>query len=1134
MSAFGRDLAALREQARLALEGFLQGVLDEPANAAELGSRRDLQALAKVLWAEGLALACRLLFLLKLEAPRDPRRAPGFTSDPPFRARYSPSAALAPRARAELAGASDRAACGVPLAADLRALFALFQGDDALGGLVVHPIEGGIFCREATTLLDRLTWPEHAVALLLDGLVWTPRGEGRVDRSRIRYEDLDVEDLGHVYEALLDIEPGIAAEPMCRLRRRSLEIVVPAAEGDRHGARKPSPAGGQASTRGAKSRASITRVEEIPAGRFFLRAGLGRKAAGSYYTPGALVRFLVREALGPRIAERSPADDPRPSALLSLKVLDPAMGSGHFLVEACRVLGDSLLAACHACLALAAEAERAGDAVRARELRGRVDELPGGGRGLAMEGEALPSPEAISASRRLIAMHCLYGVDKDPIAVELAKLSLWLESHSGALPPAYLDRRLLTGDSLTGPLLKELVRSPRWGEPLAGPLAARLQERFAEAMTTPEGRARDEAIEPLRLLAAAWSGGVMLGDGADDEAYEALARAVAAKEDAPASPVLARMVAAGSHGVAYELAFPEVFGAPDGQSAGRPRGGFDAVLGNPPWDAMQPLAKEFYAALDLRILDAPTRLERAGVLSRFAKDAAVERAFSEYVAGFEALKRVVDRCFAHVNRRDGGAPSSAVTDRWQCFAERGRDLLGEGGALALVLPSAFHANQSATGVRQLFLNEMQILACFSFENRRGIFDIHGSFRFDLVVARRGGSPTGSFACAFRLRDVEWLSQGRSDALCYTRAFIETTGGPYLTFPELGAAGDVEVARACFEGAESMGAARRRLGIRIHVEIDMSKGAHLFTPVEKESCLAPDLDPREPAVARALLARGYLPLHEGKTFHQYTDRWEERPRYLVAAAAVAGRAGWARAARHYRLSFRAVASSTNERTAIMALLPPGVVFGNSSPCEREPDGRPHSSALLLLACVNSFVFDWCVRQRSAANINLFILDGCPVPTAALSPPLAGFLIHAALRLTCTHEGYAPLFHEQLGSAWREAAPPFTWPVLRAESDRWAVRAAADAVVARAYGLSRAQYARVLASFRHKGFPRAPELCLGAFDALLARGDHEFVRMFDPYADILPVMRLPEPAAEWQPAAASMGMGAPERRRRRADE
>lgn len=1103
MSASGRDLTALREQARRALEGFLQGVLDEPANAAELGSRRDLQALARALWAEGLALACRLLFLLKLEAPRDPRRAPGFTSDPRFLARYSPSAALAPRARAELDGASDRAACGALLAANLRGLFALFQRGDPLGGPVVHPLGGGIFCPEATALLDRLTWPEHAVALLLDGLVWTPRGEGCVDRRRIRYEDLEVEDLGHVYEALLDIEPGIAAEPMCRLRRRSLEIVVPAAEGDRHGARKPSPAGGQASTRGAKSKASIARVEEIPAGRFFLRAGLGRKAAGSYYTPGALVRFLVREALDPRIAERSPPDDPRPSALLSIKVLDPAMGSGHFLVEACRVLGDSLLAACLACLALAAKAERGGDTVRARELRGRLDELPGGGCGIATEGEALPSSEAISASRRLIAMHCLYGVDKDPIAVELAKLSLWLESHSDAFPPAHLDRRLRTGDSLTGPFLKELVRFPRRGEPLDEPLAARLRERFAEAMTAPEGRARDEAVEPLRLLAAAWSGGVMLGDGADDEAYKVLARAVAAKEDAPASPALARMVAAGIHGVAYELAFPEVFGAPNG--------GFDAVVGNPPWDAMQPLAKEFYAALDLRILDAPTRLERAGVLSRFAKDAAVERAFSDYVAGFEALKRVVHRCFAHVNRRDGGAPSGAVTDRWQCFAERGRDLLGEGGALAMVLPSAFHANQSATGVRHLFLNEMQLLACFSFENRRGIFDIHGSFRFDLVVARRGGSPTGAFACAFRLLDVAWLSQGRSDALCYTRAFIETTGGPYLTFPELGAAGDVEVARACFEGAESMGAARRRLGIRIHVEIDMSKGAHLFTPVERESCLNPDLDPRDPAVASTLFARGYMPLHEGKTFHQYTDRWEERPRYLVAAAAVAGRAGWARAARHYRLSFRAVASSTNERTAIMALLPPGVVFGNSSPCEREPEGRPHSSALLLLACVNSFAFDWCVRQKSAANINLFILDGCPVPAAALSPPLAGFLIHAALRLTCTHEGYAPLFHEQLGSAWREAAPPFTWPVLGGEGDRWAVRAAADAVVARAYGLSRAQYARVLASFRHKSFPRAPELCLGAFDALLARGDHEFVRMFDPYADIPPVTTLPVPAA-----------------------
>ena len=93
----------------------------------------------------------------------------------------------------------------------------------------------------------------------------------------------------------------------------------------------------------------VTWIEDIPAGRFFLRAGIGRKASGSYYTPHAFVRFLVREALAPQIAARSPDTDPDPAAILALKVVDPAMGSGHFLVEACRYLADALYAACRLC-----------------------------------------------------------------------------------------------------------------------------------------------------------------------------------------------------------------------------------------------------------------------------------------------------------------------------------------------------------------------------------------------------------------------------------------------------------------------------------------------------------------------------------------------------------------------------------------------------------------------------------------------------------------------------------------------------------------------------------------------------------------------------------------------------------------
>jgi hypothetical protein len=214
-----------------------------------------------------------------------------------------------------------------------------------------------------------------------------------------------------------------------------------------------------------------------------------------------------------------------------------------------------------------------------------------------------------------------------------------------------------------------------------------------------------------------------------------------------------------------------------------------------------------------------------------------------------------------------------------------------------------------------------------------------------------------------------------------------------------------------------------------------------------------------------------------------------------------------------MAFRDIASSTNERTGIFCMLPAGVVFGNTAPCERELQQRPHSTALILQACLNSFSFDWTLRQKSAAHVNLFILDGCPLPTIShFTTQTSRFLVHAALRLTCNHAGYEPLWYEQLGDAWREPKAPFAWPVLEGDDERWAVRAAIDAVVADAYGLSREQYAHVLSSFSHRSYPKAPELCLARYDELQGIGLEAFTRKYDPYWDIPLNENLPEPVIE----------------------
>ncbi len=1110
----------LRIQARAAVEGFLQAVLEDPANADRLRRHTDRNRLARRLWEEGLVLVYRLLFILKLESAADPARAFSFASTALWRHALSPNQALGPLVRRHLDQGQET---GRMLADGLRTVFRVFRDGLSCSELAIAPLGGALFSGGSTPLLDALHWSERAAALLLDRLLWTtPKGR---ERERVQYGPLDVEELGRVYEALLELEPGIASKPMIRLRRARLEVVVPMER-----------AGHIAAADGADDDetpddSSVVRKHDIPAGRFYLRVGLGRKATGSYYTPHEFVRFLVRETLGETVAVRSPDHDPNPAGILSLKIVDPATGSGHFLVEACRFLGEALYAACRLCdtqaaAADAAAARAAGDQrtkllARAETLRTRVADLPDPDRALlaylpsrANEGgdSGISQSRALAICRRLVAVHCLYGVDRNPLAVELAKLSLWLESYAEGLPLTFLDHRLVHGDSLGGPFFTQLASLPVGGGPLdpllargvAEHLAIALQEALAEVRALQATVGRDAAdlalkeaakvrldatLHPLRQLARAWSGAVMLGlRGADDE-FLALIRLVATNGTWPEKLTRRQgaLLAAGRAALPWDLTFPEVF-QPD--AAGLPTGGFDAVLGNPPWDMVQQNSKEFLAGFDLSILNAPTKREARGKQAWLLTDPLIAAAFQTYQENFAHQHRVVDRLYAHQKVAVSGQPTAGKLDTFRVFAERTLRLAGPQGVIGMVVPSSFHANEGATGIRRLYLRETELRTCLSFENTRKLFDINLRQKFALVVARRPG-PTREVRCGFYLDDIAQVDDP-ARIMCYDQAFIEESGGAHLNFLELRSTADLAIARRVFLAHPSLRDWTSRRGIVLGREMNITDDAHRVTPV-----------------ARLRSGRqGFLLLHEGKTIQQFDDRWDAGARYAVALSALDDKPAWREAARFFRLALRRIARSTDERTAIAAFTSPGYVFNNTAQAERAPQQRCNAVALQLCALINSFTFDWALRQKTAATINLFILEACPV--CELPPQAARFLAHGALRLSSNHAAYAPLWREQVGNAWHEAKPHTGWPAMATEPGRWQLRAAIDAVVAQAYGIDRADYQRVLASFAHKHFPSAPGLCLAAFDALTEQGLAAFCHAHDPYDDIALVTGVASPS------------------------
>jgi hypothetical protein len=180
----------------------------------------------------------------------------------------------------------------------------------------------------------------------------------------------------------------------------------------------------------------------------------------------------------------------------------------------------------------------------------------------------------------------------------------------------------------------------------------------------------------------------------------------------------------------------------------------------------------------------------------------------------------------------------------------------------------------------------------------------------------------------------------------------------------------------------------------------------------------------------------------------------------------------------------------------------VICGHTINVERRPQ-RPNAAALVVVAVLNSFPFDWMLRQKAAAHVSLYILAELPSPP--LSPIAERFLAHGSLRLCSNHRGFLPLWREQLGAA----AKPCGWPAVPAERDRWRLRAAMDAVIAAAYQLDRDAYAHILGSFHHRSFGHATEYCLSAFDDLAGTDLQAFCRMHDPYSDIPLVTACTQP-------------------------
>lgn len=931
--------------------------------------------------------------------------------------------------------------------AALRAQWRLVRDGMNAGELKVKGFNGGLFDPAKCPILDdaSLVVGDPFVRGLIDALSWTQPTGKQVARRGINYRELGVEQLGSVYEGLLAFEPQIASVPSALVQvgrgQKAQQQVVAVAD---------IPAAGEI-------------VEDYPAGSFYLFEATGqRKGSGSYYTPRQLAHFVVGEALRPLVENATPEE------ILELRVCDPAMGSGAFLVPAVHFLteayGEALI--------------RSG-----QDFDNRLDDTER------------------AHYRRLIVERCIYGVDLNPMAVELAKVSLWLTTASADKPLSFLDAHLRCGNTIVGAEVSSWDGTPAPAvergrgrekdieeqgslfdvEPPDFARFIRERLRIAQAPSDEGPDVRQKAADLARLLGSDdWRTLRDLGDWwvapyfngemhRIGPAWRAGKRALLAHSEIwGAGQQFLRWTRDELRPFHWEIEFPEVFFDRDGNR--RTDAGFDAMIGNPPWEGITFKAAEFYGRFDptytLLRTKADKQQRQAELLGRPEVKAAkaADDARLDSVKSFIKNSGIYRMLYWH----------GTTFNYYRTFLERELALLAPHGRIGVVIDSGVVADAATVEHRRELLDRCTVDKFVLCDNIEKIFPIDSREQFLLLVAGRGGS-TDPLPFSSGVTKLDHLLDVESRTTAIPRKTIETLAPETLAIPDAREPWLLDLLSTIYTDHPLLLDEMQVGGW----SIDWGRELHLD---DDRAFFAPD-------------AQG-IPLLAGKHIHQYTPHFEQPTDFLKPSGedALVGRAR-KRAkkkpkeaaslklprgelslyqteprrgvlelpANHYRPCFREVASATNERTLIATIVPPNTAvshklhyFYRSSFDEAANGYRtklPANAMCFVVALFNSLLFDFIVRRKVSSTVSKSVMATLPIADVALDHGAGKAILDLSARLTCR----TPEFDE-LAQVLKVECGPLT------KDEERAMRAELDARIFHLYDLDADQVELVLAGFR----------------------------------------------------------------------
>lgn len=894
----------------------------------------------------------------------------------------------------------------------------------------VPAYDGGLFSEDgaispAGALLMGITLPNTVFGPALRDLLLVESDDGL---GPVDFRSLSVREFGTIYEGLLESELSVA----------ETDLGV-----DKNDAWRPTKKGEEPLVR---------------RGAVYLHNASGaRKSTGSYFTKQFAVEHLLERSLEPALIEHlarldAITEEQAAERFFDFRVADLAMGSGHFLVAAIDRIERALT----------------GYLAR-RRLPGVMGELA------TLRGAAIVALGSLADQveiedtqllRRLIARRCVYGVDLNPTAVQLAKLSVWIHTFVPGLPLSLLDHTLVHGNSLVGiGRLEELKEKLEEGNLPLFPIDAahllgeaaeplRRLARLADATPSDLTRARKAqeaalaAVAPAAALCDLITATRLTGDTVQVK----LDRWDVVRDRLPGSKEHreARGRLQGLSAFHFPIAFPEVFL--------RERPGFDVIVGNPPWEEVMCDVNEFWGR-QIPGFRGLAQRDQEAILPKFRRDRPdLERLYEKELRRTESLRLAL---------ATGAFPGMETghPDLYKAFCWRFWNLIcKDGGRIGVVLPRSALAAKGSTEFRKaVFSGAESADVTMILNNKQWFFeDVHPQYTIGLVALGRRDVEQTAVSLRGPYPNLERYQGGivRETATFYgneINTWNDTASLPLLPTDE-----SVEVFVQLRKAPRlDLNDGKSWRARPVQGDINATWGKPLIDLKSKES------------------PKGFWPVYKGESFDLWTSdtgtyyAWADPKKMLAHLQEKRLRSGrirsssfsefdskWLRDARTLpclqpRIAFRDVTRSTDTRTVRTALVPPEVFITNKAPYLLWPRGDARDQAYLL-GILSSLALDWYARRFVEVSLNFFVFNPFPIPRPPGDHPFFRRAIKLAGRLACPDERFAG-WAESVGVAYGLLEPD--------EKDD--MISELDAVVAHLYGLSERQLVHIFETF-HEGW------------------------------------------------------------------